>query len=368
MGPDFERESRGEETLRERARSAASGSWKYSTRRASAERRDEEETKKVLLRKYLSQRDAPCQLAAGGLRAAVCRPRSTLAAMFTFEEIFSVPTKSTNDRQCASSSGSSGPKNVFHRDAERVLRIRDLRPDRLAAVVVLDVLPAVQEPELARPVVVEARRDLEAGLVVRRELAHPPARVVPVVLREEAFVSDVARLDPELEEDAAACVELVRDRRLVDVSPRCSGAAPPRGRRRSRSPRRPTTWKPTGFASSETSSAARFRPNWFAFCGRRARARLEVVPVGRPVRVPRRVDVDEAVELDRRTDGDACSCGGSVWPRAAAECRGRRAPRRGGARASRLSPRSRECFGRCGLSARSERARTPGQESPEEEF
>src|SRR5450759_5821447 len=101
-----------------------------------------------------------------------------------------------------------GPGEEIPRDAECVLRVRDLRPERLAAVVVLDALPAVQEPELARPVVVEARRDLEAGLVVGRELAHPAAGVVPVVLREEALVSDVAGLDPELEEDAAAHAEL----------------------------------------------------------------------------------------------------------------------------------------------------------------
>ncbi len=103
---------------------------------------------------YLSQTDAPCQLAASAC-GRVCRPRSSEAARCTFSEIFNVPTKSTNERQWDESSGSSGPKNVFTLNPERVLRVRDLRPEGLPRVVVLDVLPAVQEPELSGPVVVE---------------------------------------------------------------------------------------------------------------------------------------------------------------------------------------------------------------------
>src|SRR3954470_3589043 len=71
----------------------------------------------------------------------------------------------------------------------------DLRAQRLGPIVVAGELPAIEEVDLRRPVLVEGVRGAQASLVIGRELAHPRARVVEVVLREEAFESDVAGKD-----------------------------------------------------------------------------------------------------------------------------------------------------------------------------
>ena len=112
-----------------------------------------------------------------------------------------------------------GSREGVEGDREPLAGPRDLRPYRLGAVVVPDGLPAVEEVHLHRPAVVDGNGDLQTGLVIGRELAHPPARVVPVVLGEEALVTDVRGIDACLEEDPAADGCRVADACLVDRSP-----------------------------------------------------------------------------------------------------------------------------------------------------
>ena len=95
----------------------------------------------------------------------------------------------------------------------------DLCPDRLRAIVVADRLPAVEEVDLRGPMRVEGVRCLQSGLVVRRELSHPAARVVPVVLREEALVTDVRRVNPRLQEQPGSDRRHPAHARLVHGPP-----------------------------------------------------------------------------------------------------------------------------------------------------
>src|SRR5205807_7074741 len=95
----------------------------------------------------------------------------------------------------------------------------DLTANRLRAVVVADRLPSVEEVELRGPMRVERIRHLHAGLIVRRELAHPAARVCPVVLREEALEPDVGRVDAGFDEKPRADRDSRADAGLVNEAP-----------------------------------------------------------------------------------------------------------------------------------------------------
>ena len=213
-----------------------SGSWKYSARKAIAEEGDEEEEEEEL-RRYRSQTARALPAGGVGLRASLPAEVDARGQIHFLRDL-QRPDEIDERSPMAAVVRQLGAEERVHAESERVLRVGDLRPEGLARVVVLDVLPAVQEPELAGPVVVEGRRDLQARRVVRGELAHPPARVVRVVLREEDLVSDVARLDAGLEEDAAADVQVVRDGGLVDVPDVVRVQLAPRGRRPSRFRRR----------------------------------------------------------------------------------------------------------------------------------
>ena len=112
------------------------------------------------------------------------------------------------------------------RDGNAFAAPGDLTANRLRAVVVADRLPSVEEVELRGPMRVERIRHLHTGLIVRRELAHPAARVRPVVLREEALEPDMGRVDAGFDEKPRADRDRRADAGLVheapDVSARCS--------------------------------------------------------------------------------------------------------------------------------------------------
>ena len=265
----------------------SSGSWKYSARRASAKEEEEEEEEE--LRRYRSQTRRALPVGGVGLRASLPAEvrRSRPAALSQKSS-----TSRRNRRTIAS--GCRRPAAPVRRTCSRSVRARPSRRRSASRRTCRELLSST----LCQPFRSQSwpdqwsskrRRDLEPRLVVGRELAHPAARVVPVVLREEDLVADVARLDAEPRRGRrgrrSGCTRRRPGRRTATLF----GWSSPRGRRPSRSPRRRRRGSPTGFGSSETSRAARFRPNWFAFCAVVPVPGSKLVVVGRPVRVPRGV-------------------------------------------------------------------------------
>src|SRR5438270_12643319 len=73
--------------------------------------------------------------------------------------------------------------------------------------------------DLRGPVRVERLGDFQSSLIVRRELAHVAARIVPIVFGEEALVADVRGIDTGLEEQPRPDGRGIAHARLIDGAP-----------------------------------------------------------------------------------------------------------------------------------------------------